>query len=78
MDPNVAAVVMAGLGFMGVCAKVLADLAKVKKQVTPSNGVPTAKMIEELKSDVRGIKTDLQYHIVVQHGRAPIKDEDPE
>jgi hypothetical protein len=48
---------------------------EARRQVTPSNGVPTAHMIEELKSDMKGIKTDLQYHVTVQHGRGPIEDQ---
>lgn len=76
MDAGVASIVVAIIGGSVGMSKVLADLAKVKKQVTPSNGVPTAEMVEGLKKDVRQIKQDLSYHVTVQHGRGPVSDEE--
>lgn len=47
---------------------------RIEHQVTPSNGTPTAAMIEALQKDLRGVKDDLQYHVTVQHGRGPVDD----
>jgi hypothetical protein len=47
---------------------------QIKEQVTPSNGTPTAKIIEELQADLRAVKDDVAYHVTVQHGRGPLQD----
>lgn len=50
---------------------------RIEHQVTPSNGTPTAAMVEQLQADLQSVKQDLQYHVTVQHGRGPIPKETP-
>lgn len=48
----------------------------VKKQLRPSNGHKLSEIIEKTQSDVETLKTDLAYHVSVQHGRGPIPQGD--
>lgn len=49
---------------------------EARRQVTPSNGTRVAQMVEETHEQIKEVKTDLQYHVTVQHGRGPIQDEE--
>jgi hypothetical protein len=46
----------------------------MKRQLKPSNGKTLAQTIERTQRDVQQVKTDLAYHISVQHGRGPIPE----
>lgn len=82
MDAGVASIVVAVVTAGGALGtKVVSDLAAIRRQVTPSNGVPTAEIIEAVKaevsalrSDLGSVKDDVQYHVTVQHGRGPTQD----
>lgn len=58
--------VLTGLGaiFQGLRSKALrGDLRAVREQVTPSNGVPTAVMIEQILEEIRQDRASVVSHL---------------
>ncbi len=50
--------------------------AAARRQTRPFNGATLTETVEKTQRDVAQLKQDLQYHIVVQHGRGPVPAEE--
>lgn len=71
------ATLLVGLGapIITIGGKLVVDTRAIRKQVTPSNGVPSAEILEQVQREVRSLRDDMQYHVTVQHGRGPTEDQ---